>query len=480
MVPNPDLFQYIEDSRIYAQFKLPPNIQQPPANPMLIAILTPLFGLFEYPEVISAHIINIASSLTIILFLYLLIRTYSHLVALVTVILLVTNPLFIFSSLDITSEVLYTAAVIFVLWLYKTERKMLAYLLAGLSFLIRFEAVLVVGAFAVADWSVSKNIRKVLKVSLIGITPILVWFLVINRQNFSGHFLGNTYVREVIDNKHNLPQLELIKQAPFLLMDNFPQQEVWSYLFYAIILMGILLLVLWRDTYIRMVYLIVFSYLFLHILFPFAPFRYLIPVMWSLYLLPLLVFRSIYKKFFSPYPLSAGLSLVFAGILVMNLIYGNVVYIRGFYQDTNVTNMVYPRYHRYEDRLAASWLNRNVKVPTKILTYDPGILDYYTGNPNAEFLYLPYSEFQKCDSILCVVTSNSTKLEEKPVLFVQKRYSTLEDASFPSFTNYHATIFNNFPNLIENDSFSLIHDIEMDGLWFKIFEFTPGHQATYY
>lgn len=479
-VPDPDIFQYIYDGRQYAHLKLPNNIQTPPVNSILIATLAPLFKSYEYPEIVSAHTINAAATFITLSLGYWILRGFSPLVGLGVTLLLITNPTFIFPSLNVNSEVLFTTFVMLTILLYKRGRHHAAFIIAGLSFLVRYEGALLVFSLVLLDLFSKHHVKKTLKLCVLALVPIAVWLSIINYHNHTGTLVGNTYIQEVIQNKHNLPQFLLLARLPFVLMDylftnaDSAWHAVLSFFLYVILLSAVSFLVRRSDHSLKLIYLFTGIYLLFHIFFPFAPDRYLYPILWSLYLAPLLalgVFAAKLQKNFR------FLNVIFLSLFTCTItliVVGNSQRVAGYYQYANVSNTAYPRYYRSEIRLASDWLNSHTFTkPVVVVAYDRWTPNFYTHNTQVDYLNLPFQKYQACDSIICLINTSNIDTEKYNIFFLKLSSTFLEDEGFPSATNFNVKIFNQFPTTSEKNSFVLLAHVSQYDSWAKIYQYLP-------
>ena len=482
-VPNPDIFQYIDDGKQYLQLKLPTNIQTPPINSILICSLARLLQSPEYPEILSAHIINVVAAIITMCLLYLLIRSYSRIVGALVIVLLATNPLFIFSSLNVTSEVLFTTAIVLALLLYRYGRFRGAYITAGLSFLIRYEGLLLLISMIALDWLRRKSERRAtVRLGLLAFTPVCLWLMIAAHHNNLGGIVGNDYVREVVSLWRRLPQLQIITRMPINLIDYVMWEtggalrSIGIVLLYFLTLVGAFVLIIRKDTTLRLVFLNASLYIVLHVFFPYAPDRYLYPVVWALYLAPLLGIQVLVLTIL---PINVGFRRIcrVAGVFVVVLVAaGNLQKtIRYYLNDaSNSTNFAFPRNYQLEIRLAADWLNNTkFEQPVMVFAYEPWILNYYTKNQRVSFFNAPYAAYQRCDSVACLVMSDPANAINYRIIFIQQSNSFSVDSSFPSASNLNMRMFNQFPGEREKDRFVLLTKLSKRDSWAKIYQFLP-------
>lgn len=482
-VPDPDFFQYIEDGRQYMQLKLPGNIQMPPVFSILICSVGVFLHTHMYPELLAAHMINIIAAILTLIFIYLSIRPYSRSIGFITVLLVATNPLFIFCSLNLNSEVLFTTFAIMTFYFYQAGLTGWAYSIAGFSFLVRYEGGLLLLSMIIIDLLKHRGVQKIFRQNLLPLGIIIGWIVVIYRQNALGSIIGNTYIQEILQRRQNVPEFILIARLPHILIDYLRTKmgETMSLLssifLYAGIVVGAVFLILHKNLKIAFITFFTLLYLIFHVFFPYGPDRYAYPVLWSLYLMAIVgigfwVQGTKYQwKVARVIKVFSALSFMIAICLII----GNIFKTKEYYQNTTATNVAFYRYYRHEVRLAADWLNtQTFNKPVVVFTYDPWILSYYTLNRDVICLNLPYKLYQQCDSIECVIKSTNITTDTSHILFVQVSNSFLTDETFPSATNMNVKIFNNFPNNEEKNDFVLLKRLSLYDSWTAIYEYLPG------
>jgi hypothetical protein len=478
-VPDPDIFQYISDGQRYIQFKPPDNVQTPPANAILIASLTKLLHAREHPEILSAHIINIAAAILTMCLLYFFVRSYSRAIGVLVLTLISTNPLYAFQSLNVTSEVLFAAAVAFSLLLYKKNKTSAACFVAGLSFMIRYEGLLLLVSIVALNLLRRVAVKKTITLGFLLLIPIIVWFFIANRFNGAGNITGNNYIQEVVYFNKRIPQFSLVTRIPNNLIDYIIYETADVFvltgivLTFAAILSGAVALVKRGDATLRLVLLFTLLYLTFHIFFPFAPDRYLYPVLWILYLTPLLggyfVMRTQAGK--GGATKLVGVTCV---VIIILLAAGNLQKTIRYYYNNETVGFAFPRNYRVENKLAADWLNQSkFDKPIMVFTYEPWVMRYFTNNHNILFFEAPYTAYQRCDSIECLIKTNPSYARDHTIFYIQQSSSASVDSSFPSAANFNVHIFNQFPNADEKNNFILLTKLTKLTSWAKIYEYQP-------
>lgn len=461
-VPNPDIFEYIDDSHYYTQFTLPQYIQVPPAVPLLIGLLSLFLHSFNNPEMLAAHMLNISASIAAVAIIYYLIRLYSRIIGLFILLLLITNPLFVMQSLDVNTEVPFLCSIVLTLLLYQKKKFSYAYLTAGFSSFIRYEAIVLLPAMAIVDAISLRSVKKVIPHIIIGSIPVFILMVIVSASyNFTGIW-GNSYIQEVVTNQHKIPHSELFTMLPYSLVSTLTRNGLASFVVRALTILCAGILLFHPADLIRLTYISTFLYIIIHSFFPFAPERYLYPVLWSFYLSPPLVFRSLFSNRTSTTKKCVVLIICLA--VIGKIVLNNVN--QTFYALRNPLN------DRFEDRLVSEWLDKALFTRrVVVLAYDPWIINYYTTNKNIEFPNLPYSAFQQCNTIQCVITTHFDEFRDKEILFVQKSGTLMEDETFPSSKNFNSKIFNNFPDPSEEENFILLTSISTNSVWAHIYQY---------
>jgi len=478
LIPNPDVFGHFDDGKQYVQLKLPPNIQKPPANPIIIELLAKLLKPNGNSEILSAHLINIFAAITLLLLVYLLIRQYSPYVGIFLVVLLCTNPQFVFQSLDVTSEVLFGTSVVLTLLLYQRGHIVNAYICAGCSFLIRYEGACLLAALFVMDLAKNKVTLKTIRAFTLALVPIFIWLIIIHFRTLSGSIFGNGYIQELLMFRGRIPRLELITRLPFLLTDYF-STTTWgvAYSLGAIILSlivgsSVVFLMFTNNSLFCILSLFVCLYAASHFLYPFFADRYVYPILWCLYAAPMLTsLHYIKRRRRTTGPFIIAAAIIGCAVLFYIAI-GNAQKIRTYYQNTSASSTAFSRFTRYDVLLAANWLNSMKFSNHSIVIVDePWIMKYFTHNKNVSFLSLPYSEYTQCSSVTCIIKNQKLEALGGQILFIQLSNTLLEDASFPSATYFNIPIFNEFDRGDDVNKFALLAVLSHNDVWARIYQY---------
>lgn len=460
-VPNPDVFQYIKDSRDYLQFKLPQNIHAPPGNPILIGLISKTFNHPE-KEVLSAIGINIVvSMLAVYLAWRVSLQEYGHQTILL-VLLLLTNAQIYSRGLDTTSEVLFTALVLLCILLYKKHRA-LSYLLAGFTFFVRYEAAGLVIAMLAAEiknlWpGVEKGVKQsksFIKYCLLGAVPILTWLLVINVQNNIGSLSGNEFIQEIIKGWGRLPTVEIITLFPHLLFESIKEENSYAtVLFYVYIVCGILFFMKQNSARLNIYVSFAVNYLIFHLIFPAYEDRYLFPIIplaYALCLWPLLFTKT---KF----------GLVIRFIVVMSVL----IIAKQNGDAINHYLRFYSTYSRLENRIVAEWLNHQpFKEKVTVVTLEPWITEYYTHNPHVKFFWFNTEQIKVCKSMSCYIGTIPAFYPNK-ILIVRDIYT---DETFSvTAQEFRVDLFREFYKTDELTNLQPVVRLERANKWAMIYQ----------
>lgn len=483
-VPNTDIFQYIDDGRMFIQLKLPQNIQVPPLFSLLISIGARLFHQISNPEIFTAHMINITSSIILLCVTYGFLQIYSSMAALSVLVLLMTNPHFVFSTLDVNTEVFFSTMVVSAFFALQKSHIKIALLLAGISYFIRYEGLLLFLILLAFTIPKKKHIYSFFITVILILIPVITWFFISTFHNHISTPLGNGYVKEVIEQLHRLPQFGLITQL-FRIMADYLDTNTKNFqyvyfieqgIFYLLIIVGIVQALRYLHTSIKGSFAFALLYLFSHIFFPYSPDRYILPVLGCLYFAIIVGYKSLTASFISKHTYIYIILISFGYICIGLLSYSNFIRTRGYYNNSQITDTAYPRYYRHEILLASEWINKqNFSEPIIVITYEPWILGYYSINRLVSFPFFGYENYKKCDSITCLINEyiEPNSRQKQRILFIQQSNSLLVDETFPSAGNFNVNMFNKFPYPHEKNNFLLLTHISYLDSWVNIYEFKP-------
>lgn len=477
LVPNVDVFQYISDGKQYLSFKLPNSIHPPPLWPIFICLAGKLLvHITEYPELASAHFLNITFATLIILNIFILIYPYSPKISLATIFLLSTNKIFLINSLNTTNEIMYGFFLTLTLILYQKKYFKTAYLLSGLLFLIRYEAIVLPFAIFTTEFLFNRK-RFQIKNLLIPFSLIIFWLLILNTHNNGSSILQNAYIQEITNGIQNIPNTKPFKELiDTLLFNNFYSfyYSVWptefnnipNFVQQILFPISIFLFFLFaflkskKPPILKIIYLSMILHIIFLTLFPNYDIRYQIPFIWALYLL--IIDRDDKK---------------IQNIIISALIIFNICQI----------NHLSPYDHQYEKaeyRLVANWLNKqNFRQKVIVFIYDPGVLDYFIRNPKISLDFNSYADmnqniFAKCnDQIECVINNISgIDKNNDTILVISTNYSSKGDDQiadkFTEITKHHITAFRD-NTLSKIDRLKPVTTLNESYSWAKIYQYIP-------
>lgn len=473
-IPDSDIFQYISESKPYGELKLPRIIQLPPVNPMLIAMLSRVFTTQKYQEIFSMHIVNSLAVIGTLFFTYATVRRHSKPIGLVVMILLATNPLIIFSSLNINSEVLFTTLLLATIYYHQSGSGRISYVLACISFFIRYEGILL----AISLYTVDILRRKFkVKYAILASIPIILWLGAISTRTQSGNLLGNGYIQEIFQHNDRIPQFKLLKDIPFLMtytihIESKGKDRIYSVIILTFIVIGLTAIVVYRVHEFITFFLFLILYIIFHSIFPFAPNRYLYPLLPLLYASPLLGLLLIYTKSRRIFRLISITVLFLSIIGSVKIIEGNLRNAKYYYSNEKEFWLPFPRYYRHEILLIADWVNKiKTSKPLLIITYEPWPFNYYVKNKNVSFFLSNSGVYQSCDSILCLMNNKNMSNSEYDIYVIKQSNSLFVNDGFPSASYFNVQIFNDFPNNEESKKFTTVDKISAHGTWAEIYKY---------
>jgi hypothetical protein len=308
-VPVSDTFQFIEDSQSYARFDLPYKIHASPANPILIALITPLLEV-DFPAIRAATSISTISIILMLFFFFFFIKSHlkNSFLLLPAFIFLIFNSSLFRVVWDGNSDALFGFVALLSLITYE-KNKNLAYMLSAFFILVRYEAVALLAAFFITDLLFyfinqkkkfnKKNIlaiyhenwfKSAIKASLI----IVFWFLFVHFHSWyntkgSSHQHGNYYIYEVFSRIDSVPNwIFFIKFSNlFLNVDwwdvdgHYPLNSILSLFIFYLLIVSIIFSFKEKDrTVFTHIFFVIF-YLLIHVFFPATNYRYLFAVLVS-------------------------------------------------------------------------------------------------------------------------------------------------------------------------------------------------------
>lgn len=477
--PNSDFFQYIGDGQQYLKFKLPHSIHPPPFGPIIICLISKLFTNIEYPELFSAHIINIICATLTLLNIFLIFSKKRPWLGLSIILLTATNKIFITTSLNITNEVIFSYFLTLTLLLYSRKYYKLSYFLSGFSFFIRYEAIIIpIAIFIIEFFNKSKKIK--FSHLAIAFTPIFFWLVILNSHSLGSSIFQNAYIEEIIISKNKIPNFDPLNSIlPIIVSNptayfintilsskiNLDPEIFASYLnnIFCILTILICLISIFsksKETLTKIIYLIFPLLLLFPTLFPNFSIRYLFPTIWIIYF----VFLNRKNK----------------NTLVLLLILGIILN----YFTLNKYSPYYTSEVKSEYKITNNWINnQKFKNQTIFFAYDPRLLIYFNKNDSIIFDFNSYEDtsniFTKCkNDILCVIQNNSL-YNDKDIYVVTQNTTTIEldkiKDKYTEDTLHHISAFHD-DQFTKNSKFKLIkilNNEENKYIWAKIYKYIP-------
>lgn len=478
-VPNSDFFQYIEEGHWYPKFKLPKNIGAPPFTPALICFLSKIFHSISYPELFSAHLINIIFSIFILTNIFIILyQKNKPWIGLATILLLATNKTYVTTSLNVTSEIPYAFFITLTILLYSQKKYKLAYFLSGLAFLSRYEAiVLPIVIFSLEFFRKTKRFK--FSNPLIAFLPIIIWLIILNFHSEGGtSIFQNHYITEIIAGKSDIPNpqpknslIEILLSNPVNFffyrtfnLNNYPAIpiEITDIIFPIIVFLLCLIKIIPKKNAISTK--IISSILIAHTIFlsafPNFSIRYMFPIFWILYLI--IIDRK--NKFI-------------AIILTIILLIINLKTINNY----SPYDMIY---EKSESRLVANWINQqNFDQPTHIITYEPYVISYFVDQkPYITLDYWWDSDPCVKDTICLLDKINKSNPEKSQIIFITTSYSSPSDISAIDdqylFQKNHMILFREQNIIIKyRKQLKLITELKLkedNSHWARIYQYQPN------
>lgn len=466
-LPETDFFQFLDDAKNYRWFKLPDSIVSPPANPVLIAI----FGsLLNHPqsELLIARSLNIFFFCISLYLLWKIAKSQIGILSLLLLALMLSNPISYYISLHPASETLFTLSLLSVLYLRMKGYTRLAYILSGLSFLIRYEAIALLFAMSITDLLTSSDKRKFLTYSFLGLSPVFAWLLVLNRQNPLGKLYGNAFAQEIWARRDTLPNYGIFDMQPFFhfIREKIQLNDLVAAITFGYIFIGALILFLKKNKEITIISIYLLSYLLIRFLFPAYSDADSYPVIWAVYFLGLWPVYLLHQEKKSYRNLTLPLAVL-------------VLYFSGFVIKTNtwfITEYLgWSKYYRYETKLMANWFNQTkFDRPVLVITLEPWIVKYYTHNSQVIFHGMGPPGVSGCDSATCLIKTAEIETEGKDILFIRDNYTEEEPLEYWN-TEHGIKIFKEFEQSKEAEYFTLIEVLRTNKNWVMIYKYNPPH-----
>lgn len=474
--PNSDFFQYIDDGRQYLQFKLPHSIHPPPFAPIMICLVSKLFTNVEYPELFSAHLINIICATFTLLNIYLIFSKTKPWIGLFTVILVATNKIYITTSLNITNEVIFLFFLTSTLLAYSKKYYRLSYFLSGFSFFIRYEAIIVPTAIFINQYFKKKPKIKFFHL-LLAFAPVIFWLLVLNFHSLGNSIFQNAYIDEIIAGANKIPNFDSTKSLLTLILSNptnyfikivVPNKQIQldqlvpylNNIFSFIILFTCFKSIFSKkkDILTKIICSILPLFLVFNVLFPNFNIRYLLPLIWIVYFILL----------------NRKNKLVLITLFIISLALNCFTLTKYSPYDTSFVKSEY--------KIISDWINhQKFSNQTIFFVYDPRLLSYFHNNKSVTLDFNSYQDtsniFTEChNDIFCVVKSDNNYLTKDIFVVTQNTTTTNPDNIQDLYTEdiqHHISAFND-DKFYQNPNFELIKTLSPNQYsWVKIYRFLP-------
>lgn len=478
--PNSDFFQYIGDGYQYLNFQLPHSIHPPPFGPIIICLISKLFTNIEYPELFSAHIINIICATLTLFNIFLIFSKKRPWLGLLIILLTATNKVFITNSLNTTNEVIFSYFLTLTLLLYSKKYYKLSYFLSGISFFVRYEAIIIPIAIFITDFF-NKSKKNKFSHLVIAFIPIFFWLTILNFHSLGKSIFQNAYISEITVGINNIPNLQ-----PFnSLLEIIPSNSI-EYLLYNIYFPGkqidfnqliqiskiifstTILIICFKNIFSKnkhkidkIIYLIIPFYLIFTALFPNFNIRYLFPTFWIIY------FVLINRK-----------NKIITIMVSFILLFINIIGLKQYSVHDGA-------FEKLEYRLVSNWINQqNFKKSVILFMFDPGLLSYFNKNKKVVIDFNSYEDnsniFTKCNNnILCVINANNRFYYDKEIFLITQSSTTIDQNKIADkYTNetlHHISAFHD-DEFVKNPEFQLIETLSDEKnkcIWAKIYQYIP-------
>lgn len=380
-VPDSDFFQYIGDGRTILQ------------NPLAKIVTPPLYSIIIYlfetylpiatPGITGGIFLNIISLIFSLYFLWLLIRKEFKIYAFLPLTILALNPLTRIVYLQPLNIPLATLFVLIAIYYYR-KYPLLAYAFTLLAFFCRTESIILCAAFVLYDIFVLRRIKIHFGLLIV----LFVAALTFLRPLIS--FDKQDYYSEIIARRNEIPNFTFARNslatAPFLIFSksqltggNVPFRPVsldslimLLYVFWVV--MGVILCFR-KKIYMPLLFFFYFIfYIILHMIFPDSVLRYSYPTLPFGYVLLFWPTALLYTQ---RTLLKALVHLIFVASLTL------YICIRAITIGQEYLNN--QKWVKAEKRIAAEWLNDNIKKPTTVYTFEFWVSQYYSRNMNVTY-----------------------------------------------------------------------------------------------
>jgi hypothetical protein len=397
-VPALDFFNLLEEGKHYLAGRFPPSVHNPPLYPLILALLGAILPGIR-PELNGGVIFNI---LMFLMLLYVTWRIGRNVAgqAWATVLtgLVAVTPLSWYLALQPLGTMVFVCFLVFSFFVWtETGISRWLYMLAGVSYYVKHEAVLLFAAIAVTEFLINKKNSRIWALLVWSILPAAAWEGIVAVSG--GH---NQYVREFFGLPRSFPNNEFLfntfVRSPFA--GQLAVYPAGAYVLSAVSVAGVGLMAVGKNIHMRALGLFTLFYTAVHLLLPGDARRYAFPLVWILYMAIITVFSGGFPLKTKLGPLVAAVCII---IGVTNLA-------------TLPSYMSEERYKGYEYKLAGDWMRElSPQRPTLLVMLVPWVARYYISNP----LVTPYAVLDEYPTIACGIRYYTDRLPYD-VLFVHE------------------------------------------------------------
>jgi len=456
-IPNSDIFRYIDEGNTYLTGKIPDEIFIPPGNPILISLFSKIISV-PYEEIAIATWINILSTIGLTIgVVVLMLKSFPHF-SIPIVLMLCTHPLLYYIGVDVTSEPLFALIITLCLLCVNNERRNLAVILAIVSFFVRFEGLaLIAGVLFIYR---KQDLRWIRWWTIISITILGIWGLVLHTHSTGTSIMDNMFIREIREGTRNLPNYKVVNSLPMIFVYDYEITKLAN-IGILIFILGIIGKSLFdKNKTIQASALFSLGYLSIHFLFPVHNDRYFFPLLW---IIPFLCMYQLSKIKLKPYQFNKVVGVFVIYCISFYVAYTNYPIIKiGF---------SWKKYDRIESRMLANWINNQPHdQPFMVMLPEPWVIDYFITNNSVEFMYFSHEENQNCESINCLIELAQAKYPNIPTYIAIEsfiKYSNDPNNDWTRRTGInHYFEFENDPNKNATLEFQQTYH----GHYFKIYQ----------
>lgn len=377
-VPNPDFFEYRGYALSFLQLSLPDGFKRFPLFPLLIGIVSLVMPGSE-PELMAALTLNLVLAVVSLWLIYRITRQFvapSTSLAIVT--LCIVNRAMVYSVSEAMSEITILTTILLVIHL-GLRKSPWAYVAAFAASLTRFEAAMLIPLLVLQDRLTTTGARKTRSLVWGALASLgIVGWMVLSLQARESAYLSEMLARP----SEGLVFLKGLLRVPwdFILGHFFGMAAVRRVVFLAgIVLMGTGAVVLLRRHQNRMILILgnLATYTAIHLAFPAHVDRYIVPVLWILYLLMAVSVEWLIGRLGTVW--QARLRWVAASVVCI---------MAGFGLSSTVRYMTHDdvRLHRIQFRRVGEWYRTAAQPGDRMAVQLKSTVRYYSGLPENYFL----------------------------------------------------------------------------------------------